>query len=145
MVLIPLPIHNDTTYSHQPNHSQVTIISNQQFRTYTGGHWSCFPHCLLLSLSRVISLRIRVLLISRNIFPSHEPSTCHLLQKEPAKVYTFWLFLKAQKSLECIVGYYKGNRCRSEGQHTSKGAFIVDPAKRTELVVPDLTGFKVLL
>mmetsp|Transcript_109784 Transcript_109784/g.236204 ORF Transcript_109784/g.236204 Transcript_109784/m.236204 type:complete len:105 (+) Transcript_109784:46-360(+) len=39
-------------------------------------------------------------------------------------------------------GYYKGNRCRSEGRITSKARFVVDPNKRTELMVPDLTGFK---
>lgn len=61
-------------------------------------------------------------------------------------------------------GYYKGNRCRREGTHTSKGCFsiehvyscifiilwkfeniggfIMNKELITELVVPDLTGFK---
>ena len=39
-------------------------------------------------------------------------------------------------------GYKKGKGCRSEGRLTSKARFIVDPQKRLELVVPDLTGFK---
>jgi hypothetical protein len=43
------------------------------------------------------------------------------------------------------IGFYKGNGCRSEGRITSRGRFIVDRSKRTELVVPDLTGFKVAL
>jgi len=40
-------------------------------------------------------------------------------------------------------GFYKGNGATKEGRITSKGKFIVDPLKRVELVVPDLTGFKV--
>lgn len=38
--------------------------------------------------------------------------------------------------------YYKGNGCRTEGHLTSKGRFLRDPEMCTELVVPDLTGFK---
>jgi len=38
--------------------------------------------------------------------------------------------------------YYKGNGCRVEGRITSKGRFILDPELCTELVVPDLTNFK---
>ena len=37
----------------------------------------------------------------------------------------------------------KGTRARSQGQHTSKGGYVIDPNKLLELVVPDLTGFKV--
>lgn len=40
-------------------------------------------------------------------------------------------------------GFYKGNGATKEGRITSKGKFIVDPLKRLELVIPDLTGFKV--
>ena len=40
-------------------------------------------------------------------------------------------------------GYYKGKGGTKEGRLTSKGKFIVDPLKRLELIVPDLTGFKV--
>lgn len=39
-------------------------------------------------------------------------------------------------------GFYKGKGGTKEGRLTSKGKFIVDPLKRLELVVPDLTGFK---
>ena len=39
-------------------------------------------------------------------------------------------------------GFYKGNSCRSEGRHTSKGGFIIDKTKLLELVVPSLEGFK---
>ena len=39
-------------------------------------------------------------------------------------------------------GFYKGNGCRSEGRHTSKGGFIMDRNKMLELVVPNLEGFK---
>eukprot|EP01031_Cornospumella_fuschlensis_P044408 gene44408-54307_t len=38
-------------------------------------------------------------------------------------------------------GYYKGNRSRKEGKLNSKGQFIMDKEKCTELVVPDLSGF----
>jgi Mitochondrial ribosomal protein L27 len=40
-------------------------------------------------------------------------------------------------------GFYKGKGSTKEGRLTSKGKFVVDPLKRLELVVPDLTGFKV--
>lgn len=39
-------------------------------------------------------------------------------------------------------GFYKGKGCRKEGRITSKGKFILDRELCTELVVPDLTGFK---
>jgi hypothetical protein len=39
-------------------------------------------------------------------------------------------------------GYYKGNGCRKEGRLTSKGKFVLNREMCTELVVPDLTGFK---
>ena len=40
-------------------------------------------------------------------------------------------------------GFYKGNGATKEGRLTSKGKFIVQKWKQVELVVPDLTGFKV--
>lgn len=40
-------------------------------------------------------------------------------------------------------GFYKGKGSTKEGRLTSKGKFIVNPLRRLELVVPDLTGFKV--
>jgi hypothetical protein len=40
-------------------------------------------------------------------------------------------------------GFYKGNGATKEGRLNSLGRFIVDPTKRLELCVPDLTGFKV--
>lgn len=39
-------------------------------------------------------------------------------------------------------GFYKGNGCTKEGRITKKAKFMVDPLKRLELVVPDLTGFR---
>ena len=39
-------------------------------------------------------------------------------------------------------GYYKGKGGTKEGRLTSKGKFIADPLKKLELIVPDLTGFK---
>ena len=40
-------------------------------------------------------------------------------------------------------GFYKGNGATKEGRHTSKGKFIIDRLKQVQLVLPDLTGFKV--
>lgn len=39
-------------------------------------------------------------------------------------------------------GFYKGKGCTSEGRLNSKARFIVNPLKRLELVVPDLSGFR---
>lgn len=39
-------------------------------------------------------------------------------------------------------GFYKGKGGTKEGRLNSKGRFIVNPLKRLELVIPDLTGFK---
>mmetsp|Transcript_19308 Transcript_19308/g.24913 ORF Transcript_19308/g.24913 Transcript_19308/m.24913 type:complete len:122 (+) Transcript_19308:260-625(+) len=39
-------------------------------------------------------------------------------------------------------GYYKGKGHTKEGRINSKAKFIVDPRRRLELVIPDLTGFK---
>ena len=39
-------------------------------------------------------------------------------------------------------GYYKGNGARKEGKINSKARFIQDKEMLTELVVPDLTNFK---
>mmetsp|Transcript_21651 Transcript_21651/g.31512 ORF Transcript_21651/g.31512 Transcript_21651/m.31512 type:complete len:109 (-) Transcript_21651:117-443(-) len=39
-------------------------------------------------------------------------------------------------------GYKKGYGARKEGYLTSKAKFVAVPSMRTELVVPDLTNFK---
>lgn len=39
-------------------------------------------------------------------------------------------------------GYYKGKGATKEGHLTSTGKFVVDPLKRLQLVVPDLSDFK---
>lgn len=51
------------------------------------------------------------------------------------KTARFPIFLAARR-------YYKGNRSASTGHHTSLGHYVIDPAKRLKLVVPDLAGFK---
>ena len=38
-------------------------------------------------------------------------------------------------------GFYKGKGATKEGRLTSKGKFFVNPLKRLELIIPDLTGF----
>lgn len=40
-------------------------------------------------------------------------------------------------------GYYKGKGATKEGHITSKAKFIPDRLKQLQLIVPDLTGFKV--
>jgi Mitochondrial ribosomal protein L27 len=40
-------------------------------------------------------------------------------------------------------GYYKGKGATKEGHITSKAKFIPDRSKQLQLIVPDLTGFKV--
>ena len=42
-------------------------------------------------------------------------------------------------------GFYKGNKCTNEGRITNKGRFIVNPLKRLQLIIPDLTDFKVCI
>ena len=41
--------------------------------------------------------------------------------------------------------YYKGKRGTKEGRHTRKGKYIIDRRKQLELVIPDLTDFKVII
>ncbi|KAJ6735550.1 MITOCHONDRIAL RIBOSOMAL PROTEIN L41 [Salix purpurea] len=41
--------------------------------------------------------------------------------------------------------YYKGKNCKPTGFHTRKGGYVVVPEKLPNYVVPDLTGFKVIL
>lgn len=41
-------------------------------------------------------------------------------------------------------GYYKGNRCTKEGTFRGKaGRYVLDRSRMLELVIPDMTGFKV--
>lgn len=40
-------------------------------------------------------------------------------------------------------GFYKGKGSTKEGHLTSKGRFIVNHRRRLQLILPDLTGFKV--
>ncbi|KAL7566372.1 hypothetical protein ACA910_011115 [Epithemia clementina (nom. ined.)] len=39
-------------------------------------------------------------------------------------------------------GFYKSNRATSEGRHTTKVRYIINPLKRLQLVIPVMTGFK---
>jgi Mitochondrial ribosomal protein L27 len=39
-------------------------------------------------------------------------------------------------------GFYKGKGCTTEGRINSTARFIVNPLKRLQLVVPELTGFR---
>ena len=71
-----------------------------------------------------------------------------LLLIVPARYMSKYLQKAATKRLPLTTkragkGYYKGKGGTKEGRVTSKGKFIVDLSKRIELIVPDLTGFKV--
>lgn len=39
-------------------------------------------------------------------------------------------------------GYVKGKGCRATGRHTRKGKYIIEKSRLFEIVVPDLTDFK---
>lgn len=41
------------------------------------------------------------------------------------------------------VDFYKGFGARTEGVHTSKGAFVIRPERLMKIVAPDMTGFQV--
>ncbi|XP_059077796.1 uncharacterized protein LOC131079557 isoform X3 [Cryptomeria japonica] len=43
------------------------------------------------------------------------------------------------------IGYYKGKNCKSTGFHTRKGGYVLMEEKLPHYIVPDLTGFKVVL
>eukprot|EP00042_Codosiga_hollandica_P030606 m.178827 g.178827 ORF g.178827 m.178827 type:complete len:95 (-) comp53404_c1_seq3:58-342(-) len=38
--------------------------------------------------------------------------------------------------------YYKGKGANPTGFHTKKGGYIIDPVRKMEYIVPDLTGFE---
>jgi large subunit ribosomal protein L41 len=38
--------------------------------------------------------------------------------------------------------FYKGYGARTEGNHTSKGAYVIRPEKLMKIIAPDLTDFK---
>jgi hypothetical protein len=70
------------------------------------------------------------------------------LQQQQQRFMSKYLSKSATKRLPLTTkkagkGYYKGKGGTKEGRLTSKGRFIVDPAKRLELIVPELEGFKV--
>nr|GMD39085.1 39S ribosomal protein L41-A, mitochondrial-like [Ipomoea batatas] len=58
---------------------------------------------------------------------------------------------KRTSSLEILTskrgprGFYKGKNCIPTGFHTRKGGYVVVPEKLPNYVVPDLTGFKILM
>jgi len=39
--------------------------------------------------------------------------------------------------------YYKGYGARTEGVHTTKGAYVVLPERLMKIVAPDMSGFQV--
>jgi large subunit ribosomal protein L41 len=71
------------------------------------------------------------------------PVPNQLLLREFSKYYG--KALKKRKPLttkHARKGFYKGNGCRSEGRHTSKGGYVMDRSRMLKLVIPDLVGFK---
>ena len=77
---------------------------------------------------------------------SDVPLTSHPSQ-ESRRYMSKYLSKSATKRLPLNTkrakkGYYKGKGCTSEGRLTSKGKFIADPLKKLQLIVPDMTGFR---
>jgi Mitochondrial ribosomal protein L27 len=78
-----------------------------------------------------------------------QPIQQQLYQQVTTRFMSKYLSKAARKRIPLTTkrasrgGFYKGKGSTKEGRLTSKGKFIVDPLKRLELVVPDLTGFKV--
>ena len=73
------------------------------------------------------------------------PRTLHLLQ---VRYMSKYMSKSAKKRMPLTTkrasrgGFYKGKGGTKEGRLTSTGKFVVNPLKRLELIVPDLTGFK---
>jgi len=68
-----------------------------------------------------------------------------LLQHQQQRFMSKYLSKSAKKRLVLTTkrahkDFYKGKGATKEGRLTSTGKFVVDPLKRVELVVPDLTG-----
>lgn len=76
---------------------------------------------------------------------------------QPQKIASPWVgavrqmskyFSKAQTKRQPLnakwakKGYVKGKRCRPTGRHTRKGKYIIEKKRLFEIVIPDLTGFK---
>lgn len=85
--------------------------------------------------------------VNNTIQQSATKSYCWLQQQRHMSKY---LSKAAKKRLVLTTkrahkGFYKGNGATKEGRLTSKGKFIANPLRRLELVIPDLTGFKVRL
>jgi hypothetical protein len=68
---------------------------------------------------------------SKKTFPKPEPP---LISKARAK-------RQPMTTKRANKNFYKGNGCRKEGFISSKGRFIPEVWRRTELVVPDLANF----
>ena len=49
---------------------------------------------------------------------------------------------KPLTSKKVAKGYFKGLGGTKEGWHTSKGRYVIDPARQVDIVSPDLTNFK---
>jgi Mitochondrial ribosomal protein L27 len=74
------------------------------------------------------------------------PHHNHQLQHQ-VRAMSKYLSKSAKKRLTLTTkrahkGFYKGKGGTKEGRLTSKGRFIVNRLKRLELVVPDLSGFR---
>jgi hypothetical protein len=73
----------------------------------------------------------------------------HYLQQTVVRLFASkYISKSAKKRLPMTTkragkGYYKGNGSTKEGHINSKGKFIIDPKRRLELMVPDLTSFTV--
>jgi hypothetical protein len=76
-------------------------------------------------------------------------SIAPILQQQQVRFMSKYLSKAATKRKPLTTkragkGYYKGNRCTKEGTFSGRaGKFVADKSRMLELVIPDLTGFKV--
>ena len=87
------------------------------------------------------------LLLKGFLRPKTIPSTVALISA-PFQISNFSKYISKARAKRLPLttkrarkGFYKGKGARKEGHITSKGKFVKDPRRCTELVVPDLTNF----
>jgi len=154
----------DARCAHSLLVDKALVDNNGQW----GAEWRCHPSVLALNyqtttllifstdtitlrLTQKMNAILRCATFIRNTWITpHFGITSTLLHQQQVRDMSKYLSKSAKKRLVLTTkrarkGYYKGNGATKEGRLTSKGKFIVDPLKRLQLIIPDLTGFKVRL
>jgi large subunit ribosomal protein L41 len=77
----------------------------------------------------------------------YQPSPTPLFQQQQFREMSKYMSKAAKKRIplntkRVAKGFYKGKGSTKEGRITRKAKFMVDKFKQLELVVPDLTGFR---